>query len=155
VSTDAFETFLGLPLHPLVIHAAVVFVPLLILVGISYALIPKLRSRLDLVAAVLAIIAPLSTFGAKLSGDAFERRLRIEAPGSSFDKIAEHSHFGTYTLYVTILLGVLVLAMVLNRRKSMWWHGLLSVLVIAAGAAAGYYVFRTGDTAAHIVWGHL
>jgi hypothetical protein len=26
------------------------------------------------------------------------------------------------------------------------------VLTVALGAATGYYVFRTGDTGAHIVW---
>lgn len=150
-----FETFQGLPLHPLVVHAAVVFVPLLILVGIGYALVPQLRSKLDLVAGALAILAPLTTLVAKLSGDAFRHRMTIKFPGSSFDKIDEHSHFGTFTFYLTTLLGILVLVMVVNRRKSRWLHWLLSVLVIAAGVAAGYYVFRAGDTAAHIVWGNF
>ena len=38
-----FEEIGGLPLHPLVLHAAVVFVPLQVLLALGYALLPALR----------------------------------------------------------------------------------------------------------------
>jgi hypothetical protein len=147
-----FETFMGLPLHPLVIHAAVVFVPLLILVGLGYALVPALRPRLGWLAMLLAVIAPLTAFGAKLTGDAFRARLARLTPGAPFDKIDEHRSLGTLTLYLTILLAVLVLALVLIRNQPAVLNVLLVIGVVAASAATAYYVYRTGDTAAHIVW---
>ena len=46
MNTHVFETFMGLPLHPLVIHAAVVLIPILVLVALGYALVPRLRDRI-------------------------------------------------------------------------------------------------------------
>ena len=70
-----FETITGLPLHPLVIHAVVLLVPLLVLAGIVYALVPRLRGRIGWVAVLLALAGVGSTLLAKLSGDAFRRRI--------------------------------------------------------------------------------
>lgn len=152
-----FETFFGLPLHPLVIHAAVVFVPLLIVGALVYVLVPALRPKLDWAVVVLGVIAPLSALLAKLSGDAFRARMvnRHLATPAILSKIDEHRHFGTITLYVTIALGLVALAAVLlpalrQRTPAVWVP--LAVVTIGLSIATGYYVFRTGDSAAHIVW---
>ena len=55
-----FETFFGLPLHPLVIHAAVVFIPLLIVAALVYVLAPQTRAKLNWAVVILGVIAPLS-----------------------------------------------------------------------------------------------
>jgi hypothetical protein len=151
-----FETFFGLPLHPLVIHAAVVFIPLLIIGAVVYALLPRWRARTDWAVVLLAVIAPLSALLAKLSGDAFRARLARLHEGSPqlLDRIDEHRHFGTVTLYVTIALGVVTLVAALVPR--VWEKATtaipLVVVIVVLAIATGYYVFRTGDTAAHIVW---
>jgi hypothetical protein len=41
-----FRAFMGLPLHPLAVHAAVIFVPLLALGSAGYAVLPRVRRRL-------------------------------------------------------------------------------------------------------------
>ena len=69
-----------------------------------------------------------------------------------FGLIDGHRHFGTLTLYVTTVLGLLVLAMVLVRRRPPILNVLLIVAVIAASGVTAYYVYRTGDSAARIVW---
>ena len=143
---------MGLPLHPLVIHAAVVFIPLLVLVALGYALVPRLRSHLGWVAVVLAVVAPLSALAAKITGDAFRARLARITPNARFDLIDEHRSLGTLTLYVTIVLGLLTLALVLIRRRPAVLNALLVIAIVLASAATGYYVFRSGDTAARIVW---
>src|SRR5207253_6417931 len=70
-----FETFMGLPLHPLVIHVAVVAVPMLALAGIVYAFVPRLRGRGGCVAVLLALFTPLTVLVSKLAGDAFRARI--------------------------------------------------------------------------------
>jgi hypothetical protein len=135
-----------------VVHAAVVFVPLLVAVALGYALVPALRDRLGWVAVGLAILAPLSALAAKLTGDAFRARLSRLVPSSPFDKIDEHRSFGTFTLYLTILLAILVLIMARIRRRPAWLSVVLTVAVIGVSGVTAYYVYRTGDTAAHIVW---
>jgi Predicted membrane protein (DUF2231) len=148
-----FETFMGLPLHPLVIHAAVVFVPLLILAALAYALVPRLRDRIGWVTVLLAFVAPLIALFAKLSGDAFRARLaRIAPHGAPFALIDGHRHFGTLTVYATAALALLALALVLIRRKPPVVNVILIVLVVIASGVAAYYVYRAGDSAARIVW---
>ncbi len=68
-----FDKINGMPLHPLAVHAAVVLVPLLILVTLGYALVPRLRSRLDWAVLALAVIAPIAVYVAKESGEAFKK----------------------------------------------------------------------------------
>jgi hypothetical protein len=152
-----FETFFGLPLHPLVIHAAVVFIPLLIVAALVYVLAPQTRAKLNWAVVILGVIAPLSALFAKLSGDTFRIRIvrRHLANAEILNNIDVHRHYGTLTLYVTIALGLVALAAVLlpvlrQRTLAVWVP--LAVVTVGLSAASAYYVFRTGDTAAHIVW---
>jgi len=69
-----FEEFNGIPMHPLLVHAAVVFVPLLGLAAIGYAFVPLIRPHLRWILAGLAVVAPGAALFAKLSGDAFFSR---------------------------------------------------------------------------------
>ena len=49
-----FEEFQGIPAHPLLLHAAVVFVPLLALATIAYAFVPFVRPHTRVVLGLLA-----------------------------------------------------------------------------------------------------
>ena len=161
-----FEEILGIPAHPLLVHAAVVFVPLLILVGLGYALVPA--------AAPVPVVgspscspsgrrAPRSSRSS--SGDAFRARLvrNDMATPEGLVAIDEHRTFGTNLVYASLALGVLVMVLVLMTRPSRDPGEpatsfsaatiALTVAVLAAGGAAGYYVFKAGDTGRPHVWG--
>lgn len=155
-----FDQINGMPVHALVIHAAVVFVPLLALVAIAYALVPRWRTKVGWAAVLLALAAPVTTFVAKLSGE--ELRERLVANGLSGPPLAtvdDHMGFGALTLYFTLGLSVVTLIMVfLTLRRSArplpGAAGLgLAVIVVALAAVSGYYVYKTGDTGAQAVWG--
>src|SRR4051812_12913948 len=64
-----FDQVNGLPVHVLVVHAAVVFVPLLVLSAVLYAFVPSLRARLGWVVALLSVGAPACALVAMLSGE--------------------------------------------------------------------------------------
>ncbi len=168
-----FQTVLGIPAHPLLLHAAVVFVPLLVAAALAYALVPPIRSRIAWAVVLLALAGPLSALFAKLSGDAFRHRLirRHLVSPQVLAKVSTHQSYGNMTLYLTAALGLLTLLLVgyvlAGARRAGAYRGadvvaagpgataLLVVLVVgtvALALAAGYYVFRTGDTGAHIVW---
>jgi hypothetical protein len=167
-----FEEFMGVPLHPLLIHAPVVFVPLLSFVVVAYALVPFLRPHTRLVLAGLALLTPLSALGAKLSGDAFFKRLdaRGLSGGALHGKIEAHRHFGTLTVYATVALAIIALVlvyMVAPRQSTAAapaaggaetsarpgpWPLVLAILAVAGAIVALYYVVRTGDSGAKIVW---
>jgi hypothetical protein len=167
-----FEEILGIPMHPLVVHAAVIFVPLQVLAALAYALVPFVRRHVAWLVVALAVAAPLAAWLAKLSGDAFRRRLTRNgtAGPSLLPKIDQHSSYGDATLYASAVLGVLMIVLVWvqvsrSRRAlgatdaagsshpaSMVVAAVLTVGVLAMAVATGYYVFRTGDSGAHMVW---
>jgi hypothetical protein len=68
-------------------------------------------------------------------------------------------HFGTLTMWFTIALGVAALALTIStlRRPTNTLPRIadaaLAVVTVVLAAISGYYVFRTGDSGAHAVWG--
>ena len=167
-----FEEILGIPAHPLLIHAAVVFVPLQVLAAIAYAVVPMTRRYIWWAVLGLAVIAPGAAWFAKLSGTALKERLirHNQASGTFLSKVDQHNSFGDRTAYFATALGVLMLLMVLvvtkrpaegETSKSLVGAGaggsmvvsvLMLVGIIVIGGVTGYYIFRTGDTGAHMVW---
>jgi uncharacterized membrane protein len=154
-----FDRIGGLPVHVLVLHFAVVFVPLLVLGAIVYAVVPRLRPRIGWAVFLLAIIAPICTFVAKQSGaKLYDRLVKQGVSGKGKQMIDDHMGFGTMTFWFTLSLGVVTLIMiVLTLRRSASLPRAadlgLAVIVVALAAISGYYVFRTGDSGAHAVWG--
>jgi hypothetical protein len=155
-----FDQINGLPVHALVIHAAVVFVPLLALAAIGYAVVPRWRAKIGWAAVLLAIAAPAVAFVSKESGEALRDRLVANGmSGPPLQAIDDHMGFGTLTLYYSLGLGVVTLIMVfltvrasakpLPRAAELG----LSVIMLALAVISGYYVFRTGDSGAQAVWG--
>ena len=150
-----FEEFLGLPLHPLAVHAPIVLVPLLAVAAVGYALVPKKRGHLAWVAAVLAVLAPLSAVVAKLSGDAFGKRSYGEALP---DVVGTHSTYGNRLMWAAIATGVLTLGLVWARRGQgsgkarIWVTGALAVLAVAAAAISAVFIFQVGHSGAEMVW---
>ncbi|WP_306211316.1 DUF2231 domain-containing protein [Actinoplanes sp. RD1] len=155
-----FDQINGLPVHALVLHAAVVFVPLLALAAIVYALVPRWRSKLGWAAIFLAVVAPLSTYAAVASGGKLRDRLAgMGMQGEAMEKIDDHMGYGQLTLWVALALGVVTLVMVIltlrrpARRLPLVGDIAFAVVMIALAAASGYFVFKTGDTGAQAVWG--
>ena len=165
-----FEEFLGLPAHPLFLHSAVVFVPLLAVLSVLYAFVPLVRQHTRWVVGVLAVVAPSAAYLTKESGDAFFDRLKRlnQVSDEYIPRLQEHQDLGTNTLYASIGLGVVTLALVYfvaPRAAAASAAGtggsagsaravalaLAALTVIAAGISL-YYVYRTGDTGAKAVW---
>jgi uncharacterized membrane protein len=155
-----FDQLNGMPVHVLLVHAAVVFVPLLAVAAVTYALIPRLRNKIGWAAALLAVGAPAAAFVAKLSGQAFKQRLLDGGmKGEGLAKVTAHQGYGDRTFWFTLALGILTGLMIYfatrGERTSLprFAQVGLSLLVVALAAVAGYYVFKTGDSGAASVWG--
>ncbi|MEU4237778.1 DUF2231 domain-containing protein [Actinoplanes sp. NPDC026619] len=150
-----FDQVNGLPVHALVLHAAVVFVPLLALGAIVYALVAKWRPKIEWAVVALAVVAPITTFVTRESGEKLFDRLAAQGMKAG-QNLNDHMHFGSVTFWFTLALGVVTLAqVVLVRRgalpKIVEW--VLSAVMIVLAVIAVYYVYRTGDSGAHAVWG--
>jgi hypothetical protein len=155
-----FDQINGMPVHALVIHAAVVFVPLLAVVAIVYAVVPRWRAKVGWAAVLLAIAAPVTTFVSMQSGEQLRGRLVADGmSGPPLAKIDDHMGFGTLTFYFALALGVVTLVMVFltARRTERPLPRVadlgLAVIVVVLAALSGYYVFKTGDSGAQAVWG--
>ena len=154
-----FDQINGLPVHALVLHAAVIFVPLLAAGAIVYALVARWRARIGWAVAALAVVAPLSALVAKLSGSELYNRLLAQGlKGTGKEILDDHMGYGDLTFWFSLALGIVSIVMVvLTTRRP----GTLPRVAELAGAAvmiilaglAGYYVFLTGDSGATAVWG--
>lgn len=158
--------FANLPLHPLVVHAVVVLVPLAVLAGIAVAVRPALRRHFGWPTVALAAVATASIPVATSSGEALRDRL---APDSL---IATHAELGDQLLILVAPLTVALAALIYldqRRRASARSEGpgamtsatdrrlrgatiTLACLVVAVAAASAVQVVRIGDSGARAVW---
>ncbi|MEN0072123.1 MAG: DUF2231 domain-containing protein, partial [Propionicimonas sp.] len=109
---------LGLPLHPLVVHAAVVLVPLAALAALLVLFSGRLRERYGWLTAGLAIVAAGTTVVARLSGEAFLQTLGVG--GAAVDT---HRMWGQLAPFPASALALLVVVALLLRRQAgpLWW----------------------------------
>ncbi|BCJ58720.1 DUF2231 domain-containing protein [Micromonospora endophytica] len=157
-----FEKVLGLPVHVLVVHAVVVFVPLLVLLAVAYIALPRFRSRLDWAVAALAVIAPITAWVGTESGEALqERQIARGFAGEILAQIEEHASYGDVLSLITLGLALAVILLLVansgHRRVPTvprWVPPLLSVAVVVLGVLALVYVWFTGHSGAEIVWGN-
>ena len=157
------DQFNGMPVHVLLVHAAVVFVPLLALVAVVYALVPQVRARVGWAAALLAVGAPVATFLAKESGEKFRDRMVADGmKGPALEAVNTHQGYGDLTFWFALGLGVVTGLLIFLTSRRPGGRALpraadlgLALVVIVLAAISGYFVFRTGDSGAAAVWGAL
>ena len=153
------STFFGLPLHPLIVHATVVMVPLAVLAVLGAVLVPRFRRwagplpmGLSLVALVLT---PLST----ASGENLEHSLQETS------LIEEHAELGDQLIWFTVALFVFAAAYWwLDRRRSATPEAeqsrdrirtltaVVGVLAVLTALGTGVQVARIGHSGAKAAW---
>ena len=155
-----FEEFSGIPVHPLLVHAAVVFVPLLVLIAYIYALVPRLRERIGWAAALLAVVAPVTALFAKESGEAFrEVMVRKNYPSEILDRVTRHQEYGERAFWFSLGLGFVTLLLMFAtnghprvRGLPSWVRFVLTAAVVVLGALSAVFLYLTGDSGARAVW---
>ena len=106
-------TFIGgLPLHPLVVHATVVLVPLTVLGALVIVAWPAARRRYGSLVALAAVAAAVCTIVAEQTGEGLEHNLPHDAA------IEAHAQLGDSLKLWTIPLMVAVLAFVFVHRRA-------------------------------------
>jgi uncharacterized membrane protein len=153
-------TINGIPLHPLIVHAAVVLVPLAALFATAYAVLPSRRWQTRTPAVVLAVVAAVSVWLAAATGDNLKGRLN-----ENTSLIQTHEHWAGLLQAATWVLAALVVVA--------WWslphhnplpdkdhkQGVttlakpLVLLLPVAAVTVLVLVVLTGDAGARAVWG--
>ncbi len=152
----------GLPLHPLVVHAAVVFTPLAVLAVVAFALWPRYRWLTRWPTVALTLVAAGSVVVARQSGEAL-----VEARPELERLIDNHQERASVLLPLVLVLLVLVavgawslggpsaLASGAGGRESRVaaLDKVLPALLVLTGLAVLVMVVLTGDSGSRAVWG--
>ena len=142
----------GLPLHPLLVHGAVVLVPLVAICALVMSYLPSFSRRHGKIILGLAIIAQISVFLAKISGEAFEDILN--------KNVEKHAELGEIAPFVTITMVVLIyLRWRMDRSGSTFGSVLIrrltSVALVVASLTSIVFIFLVGHSGAESVWGWI
>jgi len=145
-----FDLINGLPLHPLVIHLAVIFVPLFSVLFILINFKSNLREKYGNVTLIGLGIAFIASIVSKKSGEALSARVGLPV---------EHSNYGDKLVLTVGLLFVIALIWQLNLRKpaadrklsdqTLNIIGKIGVLVAVIAIVFGYL---TGNSGARATW---
>jgi hypothetical protein len=144
------ETVFGLPVHPLLVHATVVTLPLAATLLIATVLVPRLRTwagPLPLLLAVASLgLVPLTT----MSGKNLEKAI-----GTS-EAIKDHSALGEMVIWWAI--GLVVVAAISyaihlrGRTPATALTVVVAILGVVAGVGTIVQVGLTGHSGAQAVW---
>lgn len=160
----------GLPLHPLVVHAAVVMTPLAVLAGWALAVWPGGRWLLRWATPVLAVLAAAAVLLATRSGEELlsDRPFLTSAESPVRDLVRDHQQLGDQLqVLVLVLAAVAVVAWWLlpavsplasgrfahDGRGGRWAVWGTSGALLLTGLLCLVWVVRTGDAGARAVWG--
>jgi hypothetical protein len=156
-----FERFGDLPLHVLVIHLAVVVLPVAALTLLVFALVPKWRWFLRWPALLLGLGALVCAYVAKESGEAFV------AAVPTLEKAVElHQKRGDLLFWYVLIFAVVAVASFLllsgpsalasgkgaKATKSRPLEILTQVAVVVIAVLVIWQTIRTGDAGAKAVW---
>jgi len=143
------ETVFGLPVHPLIVHATVVMVPLTAVAVALWFLSPRFRNWSGILplgmAAVSVVLAPLSTS----SGESLEHMV------GETKLVQEHAELGDMLVWWCV--GMLVVAAAgwfLGRRSDLG-RGVTVALTVAGVIVAGGTLVQTvliGHSGAKAAW---
>ncbi len=163
-----FDLINGLPVHPLVVHAVVVLLPLACLGTIAIAIRPTWRARYGVLVVACAAAATVLIPVATSSGEALEKH--VGRPG-------EHAEQGDQLILFAIPLLALSLVLVWLDRNSRALSvedpagaaqstaaqptmakpttatRVIAVLALSAAVATSVQVYRVGDSGARAAWG--
>ena len=143
----------GLPVHPLVVHAAVVFVPLSALAAILYALVPRWRDQLRWPMLVLVLVATASVWTAYFTGLNFRDSKDFFTEGPLAEKVDKHEDLASILRWVTTALAIVAVVAAWLHARIGAVRVVLSVVLSVAAVATLVYTVLTGDAGSRAVWG--
>lgn len=153
-----FDTIAGLPLHPLVVHATEVVVPVAALVLALAAVWPLFRRWARFLPLGLALAALVLVPVATQSGEALQERVKETA--------LVETHVGMAEGLLPWVLGLVIVAAALlwwnwdehhatEPRAPRWVALGLAVAAVLAAAGTGVEAVRIGHSGATAVWSQV
>ncbi|MEP7088665.1 MAG: DUF2231 domain-containing protein [Nocardioidaceae bacterium] len=151
----------GLPLHPLVVHAAVVLIPLTALLGIALGVLPRWRWLSRWPTAVASVACVALAFLATTSGRSLATSRHLE------QLVHTHQARGDLLAKMTIVMAVVIVASAILlpgtsglasgkgavAKRVAYADRVLPVLLVVVAVAVLVQVVLTGDSGARALWG--
>lgn len=140
---------MGLPLHPLVVHFAVVLVPLAFVSLLAVVAVKRWRERYSHLALILTVAAALFAVIARFSGG----QLASMAGGVP----SGHAFWGNLLMYAALATAALALLwfFMIRKEQDAAANTVLGWLSVAAAGVAMVMTMLAGHTGAESVWGTL
>jgi uncharacterized membrane protein len=151
--------FRGVPLHPLVVHGAVVFIPLAALASIAFV-VPRWRWLARWPALLLSVLASVCVQLAVMSGEDLEESRKLASPlVHTHEEYAEKLRIAMFALAVVTIVAFWALGYA-NRisggsdrpAKVAVLEKPMMVLLPILAIVVLVLVFLTGDAGARAVW---
>lgn len=141
------ESVFGLPTHVLVVHAAVVLVPLAAVAAIIMGFSPRFSVRFGPAVVVIAGIGVLASILSRQSGESLALLRGVSA---------DHQSSGSLMpLFALGLFAVTLALWLIDRRggrRRLLGTQILAVVVVAVAVLATGWTIRTGHTGSQMVW---
>lgn len=144
----------GLPVHSLVVHAAVVFVPLSALLAVGF-LVPRWRRVLRWPLVVLTAVATVSVYVAKESGEHLKRAMSDQIEGNVTGTVVDrHQEWGDKLFIAMIVFFVIaVLAVIISSRsQGRVLGGVAAVILVVVACVSVWLAYETGEQGAKARW---
>lgn len=142
-------TFFGLPVHPLVVHAAVVLLPLVALGALVISVSARARKTLGWLVVLGSLVAAGAVVGARITGES----LAGGTTGGT-GALATHMAWGLLAPFPAVGLAVVTTLLVLagrgQNRPLLVTAAVLTVVTALASLAVIVVVGHSGTTS---VWG--
>lgn len=138
-----FDTVTGLPVHPLVVHVAVIILPLSALAFIGLVAIRRLRRGFGWLTVLGLLVGAGASFVAKESGEALAKRVGTPV---------QHANYGSILPAVAVALAILAFVWMIVQRTSARAGSRTAAGLPAATDAGGR---RSGDSSAAKLFGGL
>lgn len=157
------ETIAGLPAHALLVHAAVILVPLAAIALAAIGWKADWRKHYSLPVALIAVVGAIFAFLAKESGEPLETSVRRAAStaGAARPGFGDHPEQGDTAFVFALLLGIAAVAVwAIDRYQKRWslpaWSPLAAyVAAIVPATLALITMAIAGHSGASLVWKDL
>ncbi len=147
-------SFNGIPIHALVVHAAVVLTPLAALLGVAFVR-PAWRMPLRWPLVAVTALSVVTVFVARESGEVLKDALGDQIKGNvTGEAVDRHQELADRLwIWLLVLLAVaVVVALVLPRLTSPLTRGGVAAIVAALALVVTVLVVQTGEAGSKAVW---
>lgn len=147
---EALDTFMGLPVHVLIVHAVVVLVPLATIGAAIMVFRPRFSRRYGVLVVILAVIGLASSFIARLSGEQLASRVGYPDPHTALGEVLP-AIVGVFTA-ILIVFWLFDRGVPGNRARPAWLK-IMAILLLVASVIALWWTIRVGHSGTEATWG--